>query len=177
VDILVLNNGGPPGTSAAALTSAAIASAATDSLLAHLDLVGATLPAMREQGWGRIIAIGSSGVREPIPGLALSNTLRAALAGYLKTLAGEVAAEGVTVNMVLPGRFATPRVHDLDAETARRTGEPVAVVAARSAAGIPTGRYGTPAEFAAVVAFLSSAAAGYVTGTQVRVDGGMARGW
>jgi len=132
---------------------------------------------MRERGWGRVIAVGSSGVQQPIERLALSNVGRAALAGYLKTLAGEVAGDGVTVNMVLPGRIDTDRVSALDAATAERTGATVEQVRTRSESAIPAGRYGTPDEFAAVVLFLASNAASYVTGEQIRCDGGMVRAY
>jgi 3-oxoacyl-[acyl-carrier protein] reductase len=128
---------------------------------------------MRERGWGRILAIGSSGVAAPLAGLALSNMGRAALAGYLKTLAGEVAADGVTVNMLLPGRIATDRVAALDQAVATRQGRTVEEVATAAQAAIPVGRYGTPAEFGAAAAFLCGASASYITGTAVRCDGGL----
>ena len=175
VDILVLNGGGPPPGTAAAIGTDGAEAAVRQLLLPHVALVDALLPGMRERGWGRIIAVGSSGVQQPIDGLAASNLGRAALAGYLKTLAAEVAPDGVTVNMVLPGRIDTDRVASLDASTAERRGT-TAEEARRSAEGtIPTGRYGRPEEFAAVVAFLASALAGYVTGEQIRCDGGMVR--
>jgi 3-oxoacyl-[acyl-carrier protein] reductase len=116
-------------------------------------------------------------VQQPIPTLTASNVGRAALAAYLKTLAGAVAADGVTVNMVLPGRIATDRLASLDRAAAERTGRSVEDTAAASRAAIPTGRYGDPAEFGAVVAFLASAQAAYVTGEQVRVDGGLVGGY
>jgi 3-oxoacyl-[acyl-carrier protein] reductase len=112
-------------------------------------------------------------VQAPIPNLALSNTGRAALAGYLKTLSAEVAADGVTVNMLLPGRVATDRLDALDAATAERERRSVDAVAADSQAVIPARRYGRPEEFAAVAAFLCGAPASYVTGTALRCDGGL----
>jgi len=133
------------------------------------------LPGMRERGFGRIVAVGSSGVQQPIDRLVASNAARAALAGYLKTLASEVAADGVTVNMVLPGRIATDRTAALDRAAAERTGVTPEQARARSEGAIPMGRYGTPAEFAAVVTFLASTAASYVTGEQIRCDGGVVR--
>jgi 3-oxoacyl-[acyl-carrier protein] reductase len=142
----------------------------------HVALVRRVLPGMRERGFGRIVAIGSSGVVEPIPHLVASNTGRAALAGYLKTLAREVAAEGVTVNMALPGRIATDRVASLDRQAAERTGRSLAEVRAAGEAALPAGRYGTPEEFGTLVAFLSSTRASYITGTAVRCDGGLAGG-
>ena len=122
---------------------------------------------------GRIVAIGSSGVDAPIPGLVRSNAGRAALAGYLKTLAGEVAADGVTVNMVLPGRIATKRLAELDTARARASGQEVAAIGAVAIGAIPAARYGTPAEFASVAVFLCGEGAAYVTGTRIRVDGGI----
>ena len=177
VDVLVLNGGGPPPGTADAFTVEA-AQAAFDLLLKqHVALVGELLPAMREAGWGRIVAIGSSGVQQPIPTLTASNVGRAALAAYLKTLAGAVARDGVTVNMVLPGRIDTDRVAQLDQAAADRTGRSPAEVRTASEEAIPVGRYGQPAEFGAVVAFLASQQAAFVTGEQVRCDGGMVAGY
>lgn len=128
---------------------------------------------MRERGWGRILAVGSSGIVAPLPNLALSNVGRAALAGYLKTLAAEVAADGVTVNLLLPGRIETDRTAAVDAANAERTGRTVAEVVQASVASIPSRRYGRPSEFAAAAAFLCSAPASYITGTALRCDGGL----
>jgi 3-oxoacyl-[acyl-carrier protein] reductase len=123
---------------------------------------------MRERGFGRVVSVSSSAVHEPIPGLMLSNSHRAALLGALKTLARDVARDGVTVNSVLPGRIATDRI--VSAAGSREAAE-------EAAAGlIPAGRLGTVEEFAAVAAFLCSAAASYVTGTTVLVDGGLTAG-
>lgn len=175
IDVLVLNGGGPnPGT-ATELTPDAAAEAVALLLHPHVALVNAVLPQMRERGWGRIVAVGSSGVQQPLPNLTASNVGRAALAGYLKTLASEVAADGITVNMVLPGRIDTDRLTQLDRGTAERRGITIEEARAQSEAGIPVGRYGTPQEFAAVAVFLASAAASYLTGEQVRVDGGLVR--
>ncbi len=173
VDILVLNSGGPPPGDAADQTRESLLAAVGQLLLPQQELIRLVLPGMRERRWGRILAIGSSGVAAPIPGLAASNTGRAALAGLLKTLAGEVARDGVTVNMLLPGRIATDRVAALDAARAARAGRSVAEVEAESKAAIPAGRYGTPEEFGAVGAFLCGEPAAYVTGCQIRVDGGL----
>jgi 3-oxoacyl-[acyl-carrier protein] reductase len=172
-DIVVLNGPGPKPGAAAGLSESDIAAAVTGLLQVPRALAGAALPAMRERGWGRILAVGSSGVESPLPNLALSNIARAGLAAYLKTLATEVAADGVTVNMLLPGRIDTDRVRSLDAAAAERTGREAADVAADSARGIPAGRYGRADEFGAVGAFLCSEQAGYVTGTAVRCDGGL----
>ncbi|MER7072096.1 SDR family oxidoreductase [Terrabacter sp. NPDC000476] len=172
-DVLVLNGPGPAPSRAADLDADG-ARAATDTLLVpHVDLVRQALPAMRSRGWGRVLAVGSSGVEAPLPNLTASNVGRAALAAYLKTLAAEVAADGVTVNMLLPGRIATDRVAALDEAAAARQGRSLDDVQAASRAAIPVGRYGEPAEFGAVGAFLCSARASYVTGGLVRCDGGL----
>lgn len=177
VDVLVLNGGGPKPGSALAL-DAEQARAATDLLLApQVAMVREVLPAMREAGWGRIIAVGSSSVQQPSPILASSNVGRAALAAYLKSLAGDVARDGVTVNMVLPGRIDTERVADLDRFSAERSGSTPDAVREESEAEIPLGRYGRTTEFAAVVSFLASTPASYVTGEQVRCDGGLVAGY
>jgi 3-oxoacyl-[acyl-carrier protein] reductase len=173
IDILVLNSGGPPPSTASDMTPEGLAESLQTLVLAQVKLVTTFLPGMRERGWGRIVAIGSSGVQQPIPGLARSNTGRAALAGYLKTLSNEVAADGVTVNIVLPGRIVTDRLTGLDAARAEREGVDVEEVRRLSQAEIPIGRYGTPAEFAAAAIFLCSEQAAYITGSQVRVDGGL----
>jgi 3-oxoacyl-[acyl-carrier protein] reductase len=175
VDVLVLNGGGPPPGVATDFTPEQLADAVALLVQPHQRLVAAVLPGMRERGFGRIVAVGSSGVQQPIERLVASNAGRAALAGYLKTLANEVAADGITVNMVLPGRIDTERVGVLDRAVAERSGITEEESRARSEATIPAGRYGTPAEFAAVVTFLASAAASYVTGEQVRCDGGLVR--
>lgn len=172
VDVLVLNSGGPPPSYAAEISGDDVVAAVGTLVLAQQTLVSLVLPGMRERGWGRVLAIGSTGVVEPIPGLALSNIGRAALGGYLKTLATEVAADGVTVNVLLPGRIATARTDAVDRAVAEREGVDVADVTARGQAAVPAGRYGRPDEFGAVAAFLCSDAASYVTGTATRCDGG-----
>jgi 3-oxoacyl-[acyl-carrier protein] reductase len=175
VDVLVLNGGGPPPGTALDFTPEQLADAVALLVQPHQRLVRAVLPGMRERGFGRIVAIGSSGVQAPIDRLVASNAARAALAGYLKTLANEVAADGVTVNMVLPGRIATDRTTSIDNATAERTGTTPEEARAKAEASIPAGRYGTPEEFAAVVTFLAGAGASYVTGEQIRCDGGLVR--
>lgn len=175
VDVLVLNGGGPPPSTAAELDVASARAAAELLLYGHLHLVGRCLPAMRARRWGRIVAIGSTSVHQPLAGLATSAIFRAGLAAYLKLLAEEVAADGVTVNMVLPGRIDTDRVADIDARNAERAGTTPSEVRAASERSIPMRRYGTPEEVGAAVAFLASPAAGYLTGEQVRVDGGVVR--
>lgn len=177
VDVLILNGGGPPPGAAADVSDEQALDAVHQLLLQHIRLTALVLPGMRERGWGRVVAVGSSGVQQPLPNLALSNIGRAGLAGYLKTLAAEVATDGVTVNMVLPGRIDTDRVGSLDAAAAKRTGRSPEETRAASEASIPAGRYGRPEEFAAVVAFLASGPASYVTGEQIRCDGGLVRSY
>lgn len=172
VEILFNNSGGPPPSPAAG-QSVELWRQYFDSLvLGVIALTDRVLPAMRQGRWGRIVTNASSGVITPIPNLALSNALRLTLVGWSKTLAGEVAADGITVNIVVPGRIATGRVRALDEARAAREGTTVEAVAAASAATIPVGRYGYPEEYAAAVAFLSSASASFITGTMLRVDGG-----
>lgn len=175
IDILVANSGGPPPGPAKGQSRAAWLAAYEAMALPIMTIADALLPGMIERNFGRIITIGSSGVVSPIPGLALSNGVRGALAGWSKTLASEVAPHGVTVNMVLPGRIATDRVAELDAARAGKTGKDVETVQAESRATIPAGRYGSPQEFAAVATFLASTRASFVTGSMIRVDGGMLR--
>lgn len=174
-DVLVLNGPGPRPAPATGISAGDVDDALDATVRRHIELVALALPAMRERGWGRILAVGSSGIVAPLPNLALSNLGRAALAAYLKSLAAEVAAEGVTVNLLLPGRISTDRTTAVDAANAERSGRTVAEVARESAAAIPAGRYGRPSEFAAVAAFLCGAPASYVTGTAVRCDGGLVR--
>lgn len=176
VDILVNNSGGPP-PGAAAEIALDLWQQQFSAMAGHLfHLTGRLLAPMLERGWGRIITIASSGVEQPIPNLALSNGLRMAVLGWSKTLAAEVAAKGVTVNLVLPGRIHTDRVDQLDGAAAAKQGKSRDEVAKASQAMIPMGRYGRPEEFADAVAFLASARAGYITGSKLRVDGGMIRG-
>ena len=173
VDVLVNNTGGPPPTPAAGQDPALWTKTFQMMVLSVIALTDRVLPRMRERRWGRIVTSTSSGVVAPIPNLALSNALRLSLVGWSKTLAREVAKDGITVNIVLPGRVATARTRALDEARAKREGKSVEQVAAESAAAIPMGRYGDPEEYGDVVAFLASARASYVTGSVVRVDGGM----
>ncbi|WP_284754264.1 SDR family oxidoreductase [Arthrobacter sp. efr-133-R2A-120] len=175
IDILVLNGPGPKPGAAASLGADDIAAAFELLVKPHHALVSKILPGMRERRWGRILAIGSSGVVAPLPNLAVSNTGRAALAGYLKTLAAEVALDAVTVNMLLPGRIATDRVAELDRAAAKRRGTTPEEIQLESRKTIPARRYGEPEEFGAAGAFLCSAPASYITGVALRCDGGLIR--
>ena len=161
IDILVANAGGPPGGGFADTDLSAYLPALELSLLSTVAMCQAAVPDMREQGWGRVVAITSVSVRQPIPGLILSNTARAGLTGFLKTLALEVAGDGVTVNSVQPGSHATDRLRSLHG------GDLTA-----AARGVPTGELGRPDDFGAVVAFLCSDQARFITGAALPVDGG-----
>ncbi len=177
VDILVNNSGGPKAGPAAGQSKESWASAFDSMATSIFTVTDAMLEGMIERKWGRIITIGSSGVVQPIPNLALSNGVRAAVSGWSKTLAAEVARHGITVNMILPGRIDTDRVRELDAGKAEKTAKTIEAVQEASRAEIPVGRYGTPEEFADVAVFLASARASYVTGSAIRVDGGMIKGF
>jgi 3-oxoacyl-[acyl-carrier protein] reductase len=174
-DILINNTGGPPYGGAAGRAAADWTVSFQDMTLSVIALTDAFLPSMRAKGWGRIVTIVSSGAVQPIPVLGISNTLRAALVAWSKTLSNEIAADGVTANILVPGRIATDRVTLTDEAVAAREGISVDVVRARSFAAIPMGRYGKPEEIADMVAFLASARAGYITGASIRVDGGIIR--
>lgn len=172
VDILVNNTGGPPPGGVVGHDPTVWEDQFRAMVLSVIAITDRVLPGMRERGWGRVITSTSSGVITPIPGLGLSNALRSTLLGWSKTLAGEVAGDGVTANVVVPGRIATPRVAFLDGAKAEREGSTAAEVTAASLATIPAGRYGEPREYAQTVAFLASEPAAYVNGSVVRVDGG-----
>jgi 3-oxoacyl-[acyl-carrier protein] reductase len=173
IDILVNNTGGPPPTPAAGQDPALWSKSFQSMVLSVIALTDRVLPSMRAKKWGRIITSTSSGVVAPIPNLGISNALRLSLVGWSKTLAREVGRDGITTNIVLPGRIATPRITFLDEQKAKREGRTVEEVAAESVASIPAGRYGQPHEYGDVVAFLASERAAYVTGSVIRVDGGL----
>lgn len=175
-EILVTNAGGPPAMAAVDATADDLVAAAELLLLPVQRFVELCLPAMRETGWGRIIAVTSIAVREPQPQLVLSNTLRAGLTGYLKSIADEVAADGVTVNSVLPGYTATERLGELAEIKARSLGTTADALMASWAQANPIGRLLEPGEIAAAVAFLASEAASGITGHALPVDGGLSRG-
>lgn len=168
VEILVLNTGGPPRGTALEHSPATWEEAYRSLVLAPRVLVEAALPGMRERGWGRIVNVASSSIREPIPGLALSNSNRMAALGFLNTLAREVAGEGITVNTIATGRFATDRL----AEGYGGSLEEAERIAARE---VPAGRLGTPGEFGDLVAFVCSERAAYLTGAVLPLDGGLTR--
>lgn len=165
LDVVVANGGGPPMGRATAMRRADLQEAVTRLLLPLADLVELTLPYLRASDQGRIVAIASTSVREPIANLTPSNAVRPGVVGYLKTLASELAPEGITVNSIAPGRIATARMKELFGPE-----PPVSELAA-----IPTGRFGAAREVGDVVAFLCSRRAAYVTGTLIVVDGGLTR--
>ncbi len=175
IDILVTNAGGPPAGTFDTL-SAVQWEAATHLLLTSVvELTRAVLPGMQARGWGRILNITSISVKQPVANLMLSNSLRAAVTGMARTLATEVAAQGITVNNILPGYTRTERVVGLAEAAAAREGITSAEATARWEAEIPMRRLGEPREFAALAAFLCSERASYITGTSVPVDGGWIR--
>jgi len=177
IDILVNNTGGPAYGGAANRPPKEWSDRFQDMVLSVITLTDCLLPAMRQRKWGRIITVVSSGIIQPIPILGISNTLRASLAVWSKTLSAEVASDGVTANILVPGRIDTERVRLTDEATAKQQGIPVEEVKKRSTANIPMGRYGRIEEIGAAVAFIASAQASYMTGAMVRVDGGIVRSW
>ena len=173
VAILVNITGGPPPTTAAGQDPGVWTQHFQAMVLSIIAITDRVLPGMREKHWGRIITSTSSGVVSPIPNLGISNALRLSLVGWSKTLAREVGSDGITANVILPGRIATDRIKFLDEAKAKREGRTVEDVAAESTRTIPVGRYGKPEEYGAVVAFLASERAAYITGSVIRVDGGL----
>jgi 3-oxoacyl-[acyl-carrier protein] reductase len=175
IDILVTNAGGPPAGRFEDLSREMWESATRLTLNSVLELTRATLPGMKERHWGRILNITSIAVKQPVDNLMISNSLRAAVTGFARTLANEVAAHGITVNNILPGYTRTERVEELARAASERDGISATEARARWENEIPMKRLGEPGEFAALAAFLVSERASYITGTSIPVDGGWIR--
>ncbi|RFB85231.1 3-oxoacyl-ACP reductase [Rhizobium leguminosarum bv. trifolii] len=173
VDILINNTSGPPPTTVSGQDADIWNRYFQSMVLSVISIADRVLPGMRARKWGRIVTSTSSGVVAPIPNLGISNALRLSLVGWSKTLAREIGRDGITVNIVLPGRIATGRITFLDEQKAKRENRSIDDVIAESTGGIPLGRYGRPEEYGNVVAFLASEPASYLTGSVIRVDGGM----
>jgi 3-oxoacyl-[acyl-carrier protein] reductase len=173
VDILVLNAGGPPPTDPTMTTAAQLHAAYQLLTVTPIELANALLPGMRARRWGRIVAVLSWGVREPIAPIVLSNIGRSGLAAWMKTTSRWVGNDGVTINGVLPGRIGTPRLADLDEGRAKRESRTLDDIRHESWASVPVGRDGEPDEMGATIAFLASQPAAYITGTFTPVDGGL----
>jgi 3-oxoacyl-[acyl-carrier protein] reductase len=176
LDVLVANTGGPPAGTHDTLSLEDWDRATALLLRSTVELAAAALPGMKERRWGRVLVVTSVAVKQPVDNLILSNSLRAAVTGYAKTLAREVAPNGITVNTILPGYTATERVVELNRADAEREGIEPEEVEARLEASIPLGRLAEPEEFAALAAFLASERASYITGGAFAVDGGWLRG-
>lgn len=175
VHILINNTAGPPAGRAAEAEPAAYLAAFQRHLVGGQTALQAVLPGMRESGYGRVVNVISTSVREPIANLGVSNTVRGAVASWAKTLAGELAAAGITVNSVLPGFTETGRLASLIDGRARDCGRSAAEITAGMRAQVPAGRFGKPAEVAAAIAFLCTPAAAYINGVALAVDGGRTR--
>jgi 3-oxoacyl-[acyl-carrier protein] reductase len=175
IDILITNAGGPPAGTFDQLTREQWDEAIRLTLLSAVELARQVLPGMKERRWGRIINITSIAVKQPVDGLLLSNSLRAGLTGFARTLANEVAAEGITVNNVMPGYTRTERLVELLEFLAQKQGISIEEVRATWEKEIPMSRLGEPRELAATIAFLASERASYITGTSIQVDGGWIR--
>lgn len=175
VDILVANAGGPPAGFFDDFSAEHYRDAVELNLISTINLCREAVPQMRERGWGRIVAITSIAAKQPVENLILSNTARAGVLGFMKSLSQQIAADGITVNTVCPGYHLTERLRSLSALIAKNESVSVEDVYARWAASTPMKRIGDPKEFAAVVAFLCSGRASYLTGTVIQVDGGAYR--
>lgn len=176
IDILVTNAGGPRSGPFESLSASDWDDAARGLLTSAVTLTRTVLPGMRARRWGRILTVTSIAARQPVDGLMLSNSLRAAVMAFARTLANETAADGITVNNLMPGYTKTDRVIELSAQVAARDGVPVADVHAKWEREIPMRRLGEPREFGALAAFLASDAASYITGQSIAVDGGWIKG-
>jgi len=175
IDILVTNSGGPPSGPFESLTPEMWDAAARLLLTSAVGLARAVLPGMKERRWGRILNVTSIAVKQPVEGLMLSNSLRAAVTGFARTLANEVAPFNVTVNNLMPGYTRTDRVEQLARAAGERSGTSAKDAFAKWEKEIPMGRLGEPREFAALAAFLASERASYITGSSIAVDGGWIR--
>lgn len=175
VHILVNNAGGPPGGAANTAPADAYLTAFTQHLVASQTLLQAVLPGMRSARWGRVVNVISTSVREPIDGLGVSNTVRGAVASWAKTIARELAGDGITVNNVLPGYTETGRIAQIVGNRVRSSGQSEEAIRQAMRADVPAGRFAAPDETAAVIAFLCAPAAAYVTGVSLPVDGGRMR--
>jgi 3-oxoacyl-[acyl-carrier protein] reductase len=175
IDVLVTNGGGPPAGPFESHPAEAWHEAIRQNLDSVVELTRRVLPGMKERGWGRVINVTSIAVKQPVDNLILSNSVRAAVTGFARTLANEVAPFGITVNNVMPGYTRTQRVDELAARNASLRGTTADAQLAVWEGQIPMGRLGRPEEFAAVVAFLASERASYVTGASIPVDGGWIR--
>ncbi len=175
IDILINNSGGPPPSGALGVKPEVWEDQFRAMVLALIRITEMVIGGMRERKFGRILNVASFSVIEPIPHLGISNSLRAAVVGWAKTLATEVARDGVTVNTLLPGTIATDRLIQLNRAAAERSGTSPEEAIKRAGAAVPVGRLGTVEEFGAVAAFLASPLASYVTGSMIRVDGGLVR--
>lgn len=173
VDILVNNTGGPPPTAAHGQAPDLWRKHFESMVLSVISITDLFLPGMKSRGWGRVITSTSSGVITPIPNLGISNVLRTSLVAWSKTLAREVGKDGITSNVLVPGRIATARIKQLDGHKAARESRSIQEIEAESVSSIPVGRYGKPEEYADMVTFLASPRASYITGSTIRVDGGL----
>ena len=171
LEIVVHNAGGPPAGETLQMTEEQWQKAFEQNLLSFTRIVGAAAPEMKKAGYGRVLTIASSSIKQPIPNLALSNALRAGVWGIAKTLSRELAPQGILVNVIAPGRIDTERIAELDQANAQKSGKSVEDVRKTSIAGIPLGRLGRPEELANLVVFLASQAGSYITGQAITVDG------
>jgi 3-oxoacyl-[acyl-carrier protein] reductase len=172
LDIVVHNAGGPPAGEFLGINEAQWQKAFEQNLMSFVRIVHAAVPEMKKAGGGRILTIASSSIKQPIPGLVLSNAMRTGIWGLVKTLARELGPDKILLNVIAPGRIQTERIEELDNATATRRSVPLEQVKKESVGSIPLGRLGTPEEFANLVVFLASDAARYISGQAITVDGG-----